>query len=369
MKKNIESHTILSLDAGGTNFVFTAIKGGEEITKPHIIKSNGDNLDLCIKSIINGFSQIKSELKENPSAISFAFPGPADYSNGIIGDLGNLPAFKGGIALGPMLEEIFQIPVYINNDGDLFTFGEAYAGILPFINEKLESNGIEKKYNNLFGITLGTGFGAGLTLNNQMYVGDNSAGAEIWLFNNPLNYQIFAEEEISIRGIQKTYNTFNNNKNHNDLSPKDIFEIAIGNKKGNSEAALKTFDKMGYVLGNILSNVLTLLDCNIVIGGGLSSAYQLFAPSMMSVINGKISKCNGEKLDRLEIKAFNIEDEIDRKEFFRNEEKFIKIPNSKKEIKYNFQKKIAIGTSKLGTNKATAIGAYAFAINKLNKII
>lgn len=369
MNIKTENHIVLSLDAGGTNFVFTAIKAGEEITKPLSIQSNGDNLDLCIKSIIKGFEQIKSELNEKPSAISFAFPGPADYANGIIGDLGNLSAFRGGVALGPLLEEIFNIPVYINNDGDLFTYGEAIAGFLPEINKNLENNGLKKRYRNILGITLGTGFGAGLTINNQMFIGDNSAGAEIWVCNNPLNPEIYAEEEISIRGIQRSYNIFNNNQHKEELSPKDIFEIAIGNKQGNREAAKNTFEKMGNVLGNVLSNALTLLDCNIVIGGGLSSAYQLFAPSMMNVINGKISKYNGEKLDRLEIKAFNIEDETDRKEFFRNEEKLIKIPNSEKEIKYNFQKKIAIGTSKLGTNKATAIGAYAFAVNKLNKII
>jgi glucokinase len=49
---------------------------------------------------------------------------------GIIGDLENLPTFKGGVALGPMLEEIFNIPVFINNDGDLFAYGEAIAGLL-----------------------------------------------------------------------------------------------------------------------------------------------------------------------------------------------------------------------------------------------
>ena len=33
-----------------------------------------------------------------------------------------------GVALGPMLEEKFRIPVFINNDGDLFAYVEAIAG-------------------------------------------------------------------------------------------------------------------------------------------------------------------------------------------------------------------------------------------------
>lgn len=68
---------------------------------------------------------MKRQLENEPVAISFAFPGPADYKNGVIGDLPNFPVFRGGVALGAFLEEEFGIPVYINNDGNLFAYGEA----------------------------------------------------------------------------------------------------------------------------------------------------------------------------------------------------------------------------------------------------
>ncbi len=35
------------------------------------------------------------------------------------------------MALGPFLEYKFGIPVFINNDGDLFAYGEALGGALP----------------------------------------------------------------------------------------------------------------------------------------------------------------------------------------------------------------------------------------------
>ena len=44
-------------------------------------------------------------------------------------------ASGGGVALGPMLEDRFGVPVFINNDGDLFAFGEAIAG-LPAVGER-----------------------------------------------------------------------------------------------------------------------------------------------------------------------------------------------------------------------------------------
>ena len=62
----------------------------------------------------------------NRLAISFAFPGPADYPNGIIGGwLPNFPSFRDGVALGPFLQEKFGVPVFINNGGDLFAYAFA----------------------------------------------------------------------------------------------------------------------------------------------------------------------------------------------------------------------------------------------------
>jgi len=58
---------------------------------------------------------------------------------------------RGGVALGPMLEERFGIPTFINNDGDLFVYGEAIAGFLPYVNGLLEKAGSPKRYKNLFG--------------------------------------------------------------------------------------------------------------------------------------------------------------------------------------------------------------------------
>jgi hypothetical protein len=118
MELKNDKRIVMTLDAGGTNFVFSAIQANEEIIEPVRFPSNADNLDLCLKTIVDGFQEVKNKLKEEPSAISFAFPGPADYPAGIIGDLANLPAFRGGFALGPMLQDTFNIPVYLNNDGD-----------------------------------------------------------------------------------------------------------------------------------------------------------------------------------------------------------------------------------------------------------
>ena len=358
-----DKRIVMTLDAGGTNFVFSAMRGLNSVVDPITFPSNASNLDKCLNSIVEGFKEVLKKLPEKPHAISFAFPGPADYPNGIIGDLGNLPAFRGGVALGPMLQEIFQLPVFINNDGDLFAYGEAIAGLLPEVNKMLEHFGSPKRYANLFGITIGTGFGGGLVYNNQLYLGDNSAASEIWLMRNYPNYETFAEEGVSIRAVQRVYQKYTNS--NQELTPKEIFEIAEGKHSGDINAALKAFETLGTVVGDALANAVTLTDSLIVIGGGLSNAWKFFAPAMFDQLNGSIYSLKRESVDRLEMKAFNLEEEVDRQAFIKGNLKKIKVPLTNKTLDYDPMKRFGVGLSRLGTSQAVSVGAYAYALSKL----
>ncbi|WP_372640156.1 ROK family protein [Ancylomarina sp.] len=361
-----DERVVLTLDAGGTNFVFSAIKGGKEIVDPIRKPSNANDLELCLKTIIKGFQETKDLIKEDPIAISFAFPGPSDYKKGIIGDLANLPAFRGGVALGPMLEEHFNIPVFINNDGDLFAYGEALGGILPEINKRLQKANSPKQYSNLVGITLGTGFGGGLVHNNELFIGDNSIASEVWLTSSRIFPERFAEEGISTRAIQREF-LKNASKEYSDkLMPKDVSDIALDLNNSDQKAALGAFEMFGRCLGDSLANLLTLTDGIAVIGGGLTGAHDLYMPSVMAEINGEFLTSEGENQPRLVQKVYNIDQEEDYQEFIKDRSKEIIIPGTNKSIKYDPEPRLAISSSKLGASKAIGIGAYAFALKKIN---
>ncbi|RZT91862.1 glucokinase [Ancylomarina subtilis] len=362
-----DKRVVLTLDAGGTNFVFSAIKGGNEIIDPIQKPSNADQLELCLQTIVDGFQEVKNQLDENPVAISFAFPGPADYKRGIIGDLTNLPAFRGGIALGPMLEEYFNIPVYINNDGDLFAFGEALGGILPEINKKLEAVNSPKRYNNLIGITLGTGFGGGLVQNNELFIGDNSIASEVWLTSSRLFPEQFAEEGISTRAIQRVYQENASGELNKDLMPKDIYDIAKDENHPNTKAAKIAFKQFGNCLGDSLANLLTITDGIAVIGGGLSGANDLYMPAVMDEINGQLQTAQGESIPRLVQKVYNIDNEHEFNEFVKDQSREIIIPGTNKCLKYDPEPRLAVCSSKLGASRAIGIGAYAFALKQVSQ--
>lgn len=77
-----DERIILTLDAGGTNLVFSAFMGGSEIIQPITFSTEADDKEKSLKNIIRGFEEIKSQIEKVPVAISIAFPGPADYSAG-----------------------------------------------------------------------------------------------------------------------------------------------------------------------------------------------------------------------------------------------------------------------------------------------
>jgi hypothetical protein len=96
---------VLTLDAGGTNFVFSAIQGNREILEPIHKKAHPDDLEKCLSMVIDGFKEVAQKITLKASAISFAFPGPADYEKGII----------------QLLKEEFRLDLCLKkNSGSLF---------------------------------------------------------------------------------------------------------------------------------------------------------------------------------------------------------------------------------------------------------
>ncbi len=363
-----DKRAVMTLDAGGTNFRFSAICGAKPLTRTVTMPSNGDDLDKCLANIVEGFTQIRHKCPDMPAAISFAFPGPADYPRGIIGDLGNLPGFRGGVALGPMLEDIFDVPTFINNDGDLFAYGEAILGFLPYVNGLLEKAGSPKRYRNLFGITLGTGFGGGIVHDGALLAGDNSISGEVWLLRNKLNPEMNAEEGASIRAVRRVYAEKTGIPLDEAPEPKEIFNIGMNKQSGDSAAAIDAFRRLGEVTGDAVANALTLVDGLAVIGGGISAAWPLFLPALVAELNSSYLGPDGKQFQRLASSAFNLEDPAQLEKFLAGEVRTITVPRTHQKVQYDPLQRIGVGISRLGTSEAVAIGAYAFALKKLDSM-
>ena len=363
-----DNRIVLTFDAGGTNFVFSAIQGGEEILDPITFPSHADDLERCLDTIRMGFDRLLEILQQSPAAISFAIPGPTDYVNGVVGDLKNLPGFRGGVPLGQLLENRYQVPTYMNNDGDLYAYGEALGGFLPEVNQMMAASGNPKRFRNLVGLTLGTGFGGGFVSDGRLITGDNSIATEVWILSNSITPSRNAEEEVSIRAVIRNYNSLSGSSGTDGLTPKEIYDIAAGNKPGNREAAVGAFEIMGRHLGDVMANMISLTDGLIVIGGGIAGADRFFLPAAMKELNNKFDFRHHDPIPRLIQKVYNLNDEEGRKGLTEITGRFIDLPGTDRQVYYDPQPKVGIGTSRLGASRAIFLGAYAFALNQLDRL-
>ena len=360
-----DNRIVITLDAGGTNLVFGAMRGCEYITEPITFPSNAHDLDLCLDTMVRGFREVIDSLDEKPVAISFAFPGPADYPNGIIGGyLPNFPSFRDGVALGPFLQNEFGIPVFINNDGDLFAYGEALCGALPDINRRLKEAGSKKQYNNLLGYTFGTGFGIGMVINGQLNRGDNSC-VETFCLPHKTKSGIIAEEGVAVRAIKRVYAEASGDYNHN-FEPKEICEIADGKRPGNIEAARKAFAEFGEIAGDSMAIAAQLVDGIIVIGGGITAARHLIFPTLLSELRSSFATLGGDSVKRVQMEVFNLDDQTEFESFARGNSKSIPIRGTNLSVEYDNMKRIGVTFSKLGASKAISVGAYAFALSQID---
>ena len=150
-----------------------------------------------------------------------------------------------------------------------------------------------------------------------------------------LHNRCFVEEDVGIRAVQRVYAEHSKVKHAETPTPKDIYEFATGSGAGDRQAAILAFETLGEAIGDALANAITLVDGLVVIGGGLSAAAPLFMPRLVAEMNGTIETLDGRQIPRMELKAFNLEDEAAFAAFARGEARRITVPGSTRQLTYD----------------------------------
>ena len=160
----------IGVDLGGTNIavglVNEELKIVKKLSTPTGATRPGEEIVADIATLCkNVCAEYGIELKDVAS-IGIATPGIANHDTGVVEYANNLPFRKFPIAdlLKKALGE--DVTVRIENDANAAAWGEACAGAA-----KGTSNSVM--------ITLGTGVGGGIIMNNKIYSGFNYAGAEL----------------------------------------------------------------------------------------------------------------------------------------------------------------------------------------------
>ena len=186
-----------------------------------------------------------------------------------------------GFPLKSYLLKRFMVPVVLEDDANSAALGEHLAGA-------------GKGYGDFVYITISTGIGCGLILNNSLYIGSNGWAGEIGhikvVDDGP-------ECSCGARGclqsiaagpaIRRRFAEIKAFGNHETISLQEVADLA---HKGVSEAK-SVFGDAGVYIGKMVSNLVMLLDVPLVVlGGGVAEAGDvLFGP-----INSTLNACLNE---------------------------------------------------------------------------
>lgn len=169
MAKGASDKPIVGSDLGGTKILAGVVAGDGKIlgmakrpTKPQA--GVEEVVDRIAKTVLEAVSAAKRE-KSDIAAVCIGAPSPVDPVRGIVWSPPNLPGWE-EVRLGDLLKARLDLPVFVENDVNLGTFGEFALGAA-------------KGYQDVVGIFVGTGIGGGLVLGGKLWQGSRYSAAEI----------------------------------------------------------------------------------------------------------------------------------------------------------------------------------------------
>lgn len=266
----------LGIDIGGTNIgaglVDEDLNIIYKIEVPTETNRGYDFVQVKIIKIIEDMIKKANKLHKKLDSIGIGIPGLADKTGDYVISCTNLN--WNNVPLGKNLREIFNFPINIENDATL-------AGIAE------SAKGVSKGYKNSVCLTIGTGIGGGIIINNKVYSGSHGIGSEIGHMIVGENFyncncgnngclETFASStailKYTINEIEKgEVDTLILKKvdSVEEIDTRLIFQCA---KMGDG-LSLKAVDRMAKYLSIGIVNIINILDPDIIaIGGGVAKA-------------------------------------------------------------------------------------------------
>lgn len=158
----------IGIDLGGTNIAAGVVDEKGNILHKDKVKTNADrHYSEIIKDMAELAKKVTLDAGFQFSDIEWVgigSPGTCDCDNGILVYANNLNFSN--VPIRDEFQKTFHVPVYIANDADAAAFGEAMVGAAGDV-----ANSVT--------VTLGTGVGGGVIINNKILNSFNNVGAEL----------------------------------------------------------------------------------------------------------------------------------------------------------------------------------------------
>jgi len=237
----------IGVDLGGTKVSIGKVE------ENRIVKHTSSDISAeeSEKQILNEIIQAVEEIFDpGVAGIGVGVPSVVDVEKGIVYEVQNIASWK-KVPLKEILESHFHKPVYVNNDANCFAVGEKHFGK-------------GRKFSNFVGVTIGTGLGAGIIINDRLYCGPNCGAGEFGSIpykESILEYYSggqFFMGEYGIKGDQ-----------------------VYARAKQGDKNALEIFEQFGTHVGEAMMIIMFAVDPEaIILGGAVTQAFSFFEKSM-----------------------------------------------------------------------------------------
>ncbi|HHV74186.1 transcriptional regulator [Thermoanaerobacterium sp. PSU-2] len=247
-------------------------------------------IDNIKKSIIESLNKLNIDVSQI-AGIGIGAPGPLNADRGVVECPPNLPGWI-DIPLVDILKRDFDTEIKLNNDANVAALAEHLFGA---------GQGI----NNMVYMTVSTGIGGGAIIDGKLYNGANSNAAEIghhtinfdgprWCnCGNPGCLESYASGtslvKFAKKHIESGKDTILKDKPLGELKAEDIFDAA----KSGDKLSLELIENEAFYLGIGIVNIMAFYNPElIIIGGGLSSQWDVLYDKMMRTVDERALKPN-----------------------------------------------------------------------------
>ena len=291
--------TAVGVDFGGTFVKIGVCRGGDLLeTDTPIPTADHQGPDALIAAMAQRIAKLRDK-HPDIATIGVGVPGLVDFDEGFVHVLTNVPGWN-HIPLKKILSGQTGLPVSVENDANAMTYAEWRYGA---------ARGLK----NVIGLTLGTGVGGGLVLDNKMYRGSQFSAGEIGQMSIHFDgisghygnlgalEKYVGNQQIADHAVQR-YSQAGLHRAAADCSPKAIADAAYAG----DVIAKQIWSEIADWLGTALASIAWLLNPDaFVIGGGVAQAGALLFEPLENKVKSMLSTVAADRLKILPAKFHN----------------------------------------------------------------
>jgi glucokinase len=275
----------IGVDMGGTNLRIAAITTeGQLLEKITLGVKLALGRDYVIGEMCDAIKRLTEQYRDSGRFLGagIGVPGIIDVEAGMMRKSANLPGWT-DYPVRDEIERRLGARIFLDNDANVAALGEKWLGA-------------GRDADNLAMLTLGTGIGGAIVLNGKIFYGMSGMAGEFGHVTIEPNgvpcgcgNHGCAERYASATGVVRMAKEAIDSglapelakaaSSDPEFSARSVYNLAI---QGNADAR-RIFERFGEALGILMADLVNILDLDMfVIGGGVVSAWDAFAPKMFA---------------------------------------------------------------------------------------